>query len=179
MWAVYQKSDGRVVGLSIESDVRVERDEALRQVMGWLAEPRDPSEYDAFEIRDRGRFSALTDSIARGRAAVRPSRSGEPELVEEQPEASMLRITTSAQDLHPVDGVPLIPADGQSFVTITLTKLDEQARPRTRRTRDNDVIWLRTDNGTLREDRSQNPREMRSVTLAAGRASFRLYSEYA
>jgi len=88
-------------------------------------------------------------------------------------EAASLRLTADAPDVHPVDGVPEIPADGASFATITVEKLGADGAPLRRRS-DNDEVFVRTTGGTLRDGRG---RPLRSVRLSGGKASFRLVSE--
>jgi hypothetical protein len=72
-----------------------------------------------------------------------------------------------------VDGAALIPADGKSFVTIRLSKMDSQGKPLARK-KDGDTLWLRTDQGTLRDEGGE--KEIRSIKLSSGKAVFRLYS---
>ena len=90
-------------------------------------------------------------------------------------ESAALRLTSDAKDEHPVDGVGELPADGQSFATITIEKLGADGEPLTRR-RDDDEVFLRTTGGTLQDERG---RPLRSVRLSSGRGRFRLVSEAA
>ena len=177
MWVVFRKSDGAVVGSTGAS--KDDKEKAVRHVAGNLIGKPDAADFDAIEVTDEDQLFRLAENASRGRARVQ-TRSGTLSLVEETREDSRLTVTTNATELHPVDQVPLIPGDGESFLVVTLQKRSrEQGAPMTRVTKDNDVIWLRASHGTLREDRDQNPQEIRSVKLAGGTAKFRLYSERA
>lgn len=173
MWIVFRKSDNQVVGTSADSEADPSREEALQAVVSGLGEPDGMNAYEAFQVRERGALFGLAQAIALGRAFVRPGEGGELSVIDETPETSSLVVTTDAAETHPVDGVPLIPGDGKSFVTLRVSKVDSQGKPQARR-RDADLLWLRTDNGTLRDDKGE--KEIRSVKLAAGKAVFRLYS---
>ena len=175
MWVVFRKSDGAVVGASADSEVDVEKDKALQEIVANLVEGGSPAQYDAIQVKDRKKVVNLAERAFRGHAKVQPGKGGELDVTDETPEESLLTATTNATQFHPVDGVPLIPGDGQAFLAVTLQKTDSQGKPLTRKTKDNDVIWLRTDQGTLREDKDP-PQEIRSVTLASGTAKFRVYS---
>ncbi|MEA2692452.1 MAG: hypothetical protein QOJ16_1839 [Acidobacteriota bacterium] len=176
MWIVFRKSDGKVVGASADSTVDVSREVALREVVEGLVEREDLAGYDAFQVQQQGALFGRSQAISLGHAFARPGKDGELELVDETPETATLVVTTDAQESHPVDGAALIPGDGESFVTLHLAKLSEPGKPLERK-RDNDTFWLRTDHGTLRDDSGN--KEIRSIKLASGKASFRLYSEKA
>jgi len=96
-----------------------------------------------------------------------------PELPGTEPDAASLRLTSDATDEHPVDGVAEVPADGESYATITVEKLDAHGEPLTRR-RDNDEVFVRTTGGSLQDEHGK---PIRSVKLSSGRATFRLVSE--
>jgi len=176
MWIVFQKSDQKVVGTTPDSELDPSKEVALGEVVGRLVDPGDPAEYDALQIAERGRLFAIADAIAFGRAFVRPGKSGALEVVDEKPETYRLVATTDAKESHPVDGAALIPGDGESFVTIQIAKVDERGKALERK-KDADTFWLRTDHGTLRDDKGEQ--EIRSLKLASGKAVFRLYSEKA
>jgi hypothetical protein len=179
MWVVFRKSDGAVVGASADSEVDIEKDKALQEVVANLVDGGSPAQYDAVQVKDRTKVVSLTERAHRGKAKVRPGKGGELDFVDDTPEESLLTVATNASQLHPVDKVPLIPADGKAFLVVTLQKADSQGKPTTRKTKDNEVIWLRINHGSLREDKDENPQEIRSVTLASGTARFRIYSENA
>ncbi|HEY9670717.1 MAG TPA: hypothetical protein V6D11_04685 [Waterburya sp.] len=86
---------------------------------------------------------------------------------------SQLVLTSDAKDFHVVDGVGEIPADGQSFTTITIQKFD--AKGQILHTKEeNDEVFLRTNAGTIKDGEGN---EIRSLKLAQGKGFFRLYSE--
>jgi len=179
MWIVFRKSDKQIVGSSVDAGVVRKKEEALGEVVAGLRDRLDPSEYDAIEVTDQAKLPSLTRAVGEGRAKLKDA-AGKLDVVDETPEAATVRVTTDAKQFHPVDGLPLLPGDGASFLVVTLQKASlDQARDLARKTVDNDVIWLRTTGGSLREDKDDRPAEIRSVTLASGTAKFRLFSENA
>jgi hypothetical protein len=90
------------------------------------------------------------------------------------PELTQLQVTSDAKDFHKVDGIPEIPADGTSFITITIQKVNIQGKPLTT-TKDNHEIFLRTDAGMIKD--AKGSEEIRCLELQQGKAAFRLYSE--
>jgi len=178
MWAIYQKSDGKIVSLTADSDVEIDKEQALKETVPGLVGSKNISDYDAFQVKDRGKVRDVARSVGRGAARVRTTAGGKQDVVDDAPDSASLLITTNAEQFHPVDNVPLIPGDGRSFLVVTLQKVNDQGQPLTRKTVDNDVIWLRIDHGSLRDD-TEIPQQIRSVTLASGTARFRIYSEAA
>jgi hypothetical protein len=194
MWVIFQKSDRKVVGLSADVDTDPDKDKALQEVVKGLAGSPDASLFDAFQVKERGKGHQLAQSISRGLVTVDDAKGGGGALVvtDNEPDVTVLLVTTNAKDFHPVDKVPLLTGDGQSFLVVTVQKTDDQGKALTRKTKDNDTIWLRTTNGTLREDLPSQgaprsgaaaadvpAREIRSIQLTAGTATFRIYSENA
>lgn len=90
------------------------------------------------------------------------------------PEFYQLTLTSDAKDTHVVDGIGEIPADEQSFTTITIRKLNSSGAPLQQDT-DNDEIFLRTNAGFIKD--TQGREEIRKIRLKRGQASFRLYAE--
>jgi hypothetical protein len=186
MWVIFNKSDKSVVGTTADTEKDPEKRAAIDEVVRNLAEPPAVADLDAIQVSDRKRAQALLQGIGRGRARIIDSK-GKTDVVtqDEDPDTSFLTVSTDAKDFHPVDKVPLMPGDGQAFLTITVTKTDLQGAARVRKTVDTDLLWLRTTNGFLRSDpgtrrpASDNsfPPEIRSIRLTAGTATFRLYSE--
>ena len=180
MWVIFRKSDNEVVGLSADSEIDLDKEKALQEVVAGLIDVKDPNDYDAFQAKGRDAVLSIQEKLSRprGKAKVQTAKGGSDlEVVGEAAgESGTVQVTTNATQFHPVDNVPLIPGDGQSFLVVTLQKSDDGGKPLIRKTKDNDVIWLRTNQGTLREDKDQNPAEIRSVTLGSGTAKFRLYS---
>lgn len=89
-------------------------------------------------------------------------------------EIAYLRLTSDARDFHVVDGIGEISADGKSFATITIKKVNAQGEQMSS-PRDNDEIFLRTNAGIIKN--SSGNMEIRSLKLKKGENSFRLYSE--
>lgn len=178
MWAIFQKSDGKIVSFSADAEVEIDKEKALKEAVQGLAGSKNVNDYDAFQVQDREKIRSLARSVGRGAVKVKTGAGGKLDLEDDSPDRASLLITTNAQQFHPVDSVPLIPADGSSFLVVTLQKVNEQGQPLNRPSVDNDVIWLRIDHGTLRDD-SEIPQSIRSVTLANGTARFRVYSEAA
>lgn len=175
MWLIFQKSDGKVVGATATSDIELDREQALREVTGGITDAEAIQGYDAVQVTDRSRTSSLLQALSRGQLVVRAARSGELEIEEERPETFSLQISTDAKEFHPVDNVPLIPADGESFLTIQIQKVNDEGKAFERK-KDNDELWLRTDHGTLRDEKGK---DIRSLKLSSGKATLRLHSETA
>lgn len=179
MWVVFRKSDKQVLGSTIDTGIERSKDEALKEVARGLAGKANLDELDAVEVKDSTSFGNLTRAVATGQARVRDLAGGKVDVVDDVPESTTVQISTNAQQFHPVDGVPLIPGDGQSFLVVTLQKVNQQGQAVGRKTVDNEVIWLRTSHGTLRSNEDERGLEIRSVKLVSGTASFRLQSESA
>ena len=182
MWVIFRKSDNEVVGLSADSEIDVDKEKALQEVVAGLTDVKDSKDYDAFQVKGSDAVLSIQEKLSRprGKSKVQTAKGGSDlEVVEEAAgESGSIVVTTNAKQFHPVDKVPLIPGDGQSFLVVTLQKVDDQGKPVVRKTKDNDVIWLRTNAGSLRAD-SGDFLEIRSITLASGTASFRIQSENA
>jgi hypothetical protein len=140
----------------------------------WVALERDGREL----LRDLSGNRETSFGVGRGTYVVRSD--GKIAHVEarsvslpEAGEAAALRLSADAPDVHPVDGVPEIAADGKSFTTVTVQKVGADGAPLRRRT-DTDEVFVRTTGGALRDGRG---RPVRSVRLSGGKATFRLVSE--
>jgi hypothetical protein len=162
--------------VSAETEVAIDKRVAVESVVQGLDNAQEPASYDAVEVKQPGWIFRMGHLVASGHLFVREGSQGELEVVDETPETYALAVTTDAKEFHPVDGIPLIPGDGESYLTINLAKVGEQGKPLERK-KDNDTFWLRTDHGTLRDAAGKN--EIRSVKLTSGKASIRLYSEKA
>lgn len=178
MWAIFRKSDGTIVSFSADTEVEIDKEKALKEAVQGLAGSKNVNDYDAIEVKDREKIRSLARSVGRGAVRVKTGAGGRLDVQDESPDSASLVITTNAQQFHPVDNVPLIPADGSSFLVVTVQKVNDQGQPLSRPSVDNDVVWLRIDHGTLRDD-TEIPQSIRSVTLANGTARFRVYSEAA
>lgn len=185
MWVVYLKSNREIVGASGAGGKDRPKEDAMEEIVRGLAAPQDISAYDAIQIEEPEKIQQFFGARMR-RTARLVETAGKVNFVEQAAEEFLLAVTVEGtQDLHPVDQVPLMPANPTSFVTIRLQKTDATGKPMTRKTLDKDVLWLRTDAGFLRADQGPGgttsagmmPPDIRSVTLVSGAASFRLYAD--
>jgi len=92
----------------------------------------------------------------------------------ERSAAPQLSLTADAPSRHKVDGVGEIPADGQSYCTVTVEQIrpDGAATPVVEGAAE---VFLRATGGVIMDSRGQ--KRIRSVRLRRGRATFRLVSE--
>jgi len=174
MWIIYEKTNRKIVGLSPVCLVDPEKPEAVKQMVAGLINPQALSKYEAIQVTDNVRAGALHEAL-RDWLVLREVK-GKLEVAIEEPRRSFLALTSDAPDVHPVDGIPEITADGESFTTITAAKTDEQGKPQQSKD-DNDQLYLRTDYGTLFS--ADGKKEINSIKLAKGQATFRLVSEKA
>lgn len=118
----------------------------------------------SYEVRSDGTIEKVST-----RALELPQTAGP-----EPGEATRLVLSADAPDRHAVDGVGEIPADGQSYCTITVEKIradEERAAGEEAATE----VFLRTTGGVIMDSRGR--RHIRSVRLRRGRARFRLVSD--
>ena len=172
MWVVYNKSTLKIAGVSALSDQDLDRQAAFDEIVAGLHGTPDPAEYDAIQVADLDKARRYMAAFPFNLAVVREGVGVH--LSIRDPEFHELHITTDAPDLHPVDGIPEIPADGESSALISLRKIDERGTPASADS-DNDTIYLRTDHGTLRD--REGRQDISKVTLNAGVAEFRLFSD--
>ena len=147
MWVIYHKERRKVVGLSADCEPELDKDFALEEVVRGLVNAEAVQQYDALQVSDRTQASALLNTPL-DRLILREGPRGRLQVAIEEPKLSFLRLSCDAPDVHPVDGIPEIRADGASFTTITVQKVDEQGKPQQANS-DNDQLYLRTDYGTL------------------------------
>jgi len=194
MWVVFRISDRQVMGSTVDAGVQLTKKEAIAEIVGGLEGTPLISEFDAIEVNEREEQETLLQS-GMGRAKVTNSIDGSLRLDANVVKEASVQVTTNAANFHPVDGVPLLAGDGQSFLVVTLTKLvssgedtsligggenvaraaapigGEDKLP-------DEVIWLRPSHGSIRAD-NETRTEIRSVTLVNGTARFRFYSDAA
>ena len=174
MWVVYVKSELKIVGLTAECEKDANKETALKEVVSGLVKPKEISAYNAIQVKDRENaleyMEAFPDKLVLKGPRTKPS------LTIRDPETFSLHITTDAKDVHPVDGIPEIPADGKSAATITILKIDDRNKPQ-KGAKGKDQIYLRTDHGLLRD--TKNTKDISSITLKNGKAAFKLVSEKA
>jgi hypothetical protein len=117
----------------------------------------------SYEVRSDGTIQEVST-----RALELPTAALEPGA------ATHLTLSADAPDRHAVDGVGEIPADGQSYCTVTV----ERVGPGGDRAAGEEgaaEVFLRTTGGVIMDSRGR--RHVRSVRLRRGRATFRLVSE--
>jgi hypothetical protein len=85
-----------------------------------------------------------------------------------------LNLTSDAPDRHVVDGIGEVAADGTSYCTITVQKIDMNGAAMTE-IEHQDELFLRTTGGVIMDERGEQ--RIRSLKLQSGRAAFRLVSE--
>jgi len=175
MWIVYHKTDKKIVGLSADCEPDLDKAVALGEVVKGLINPRPLDEYDAIQVSDRTQASAFMNAFP-DKLVLREGSDGHLELAIEEPKIFFLRLQCDAADVHPVDGIPEIPADGTSSTTITVQKIDESGELQ-QAENDNDLLYLRTDWGSLRS--SDGQAEIGQIKLEKGQAKFQLFSEKA
>ncbi len=172
MWVVFQKKEQKIVGFTANGAKDLEKDLALQEVVSGLVKPGDISEYDAIQVTDRTKAAEYLEAFPD--KLVVKGTPAEPQLTIRDPETFSLYITTDAKDIHPVDGISEIKADGESFATITVQVIDDRYKPHRGR-HGAGQIYLRTDHGILRDEKGE--KDINAITLKDGKAIFRLVSE--
>ncbi len=176
MWIVYQKNDQKIVGMSaFSSGPDLEKNFALEEVVNGLIDHDSPDEYDAIQVTDPEQAFKFMISPP-DRLIVEEKNEGRLDLTIQEPKVSFLMLQSDAPDVHAVDGISEITADGESFTTITMQKVDELGVPKQEKN-DNDLLYLRTDYGTLKS--VDGKEDISSINLNQGKAAFRLVSEKA
>lgn len=175
MWVIYEKKDRKIVGMTADCEFDLDKKFALEEVVHGLVNSEPLNKYEAVQVTDREHASALLHA-PRESLVLREPEKGKFQVAIEEPRKSFLMLSSDAPDLHPVDGIPEIKADGASFTNITMGKIDERGKPQQGKN-DNDQLYLRTDHGTLFSSDGKN--EINSIKLEKGQASFRLVSEKA
>jgi hypothetical protein len=174
MWVIYHKKDRTIVGFSADCELELDKDIALEEVVKGLADGEPPSHYDAIQVRDREQVRAIFN--APGSLVLRETPKGKMQVTVEEPGQSFLMLSCDAPDVHPVDGIPEISADGESFTTITVQKVDGRGELLKGKD-DNDQVYLRSDYGALFS--ADGKEKIISIKLKKGQAAFRLVSERA
>src|SRR5262249_45696342 len=136
MWVIYHKKDRQVVGMSADCEVDLDRDYVLEEVVRGLVDAEASNKYDALQITDRAQAAAIITTPL-DQLVLHETSKGKLQIAIEEPKISFLQLSCDAPDVHPVDGVPEIAADGESFTTITVRKVDHQGGPQ-QANKDND-----------------------------------------
>jgi hypothetical protein len=183
MWVVYRISDRQVVGSTVDAGVKLFKDQALKDVVDGLIGQPDIKEFDAIEVNDSERLDSVIRSVGEEQARLTDRGDGTLQVEDSAARAATIRVTTNATNFHPVDGVPLLSGDGESFLVVTLEKVSETDDDTSRvsaggeEKEQDDVIWLRPSHGSIREDTDERSVEIRSIRLEGGTARFRFYSD--
>ncbi len=172
MWVIYKKTDRQIIGVTALGAQDAEKNTALKEVVGGSVKPGKFSEYDALQVTDRILSQQYMEAFP-NRLLVTGAAS-KPKLVIRDPESFSLFIESDAEDKHPVDGIPEIPADGTASTLITITKIDERFKPQ-KGEGDNEELYLRTDHGILRDEKGK--KDINKVKLKKGQAKIRLFSQ--
>lgn len=172
MWVVFRKSDKEVVATSAHARKDRPKQVAIREAVGGRVKRGPVGNFDAVQVRDDAEARAILRSFHSGGVVIAATKDGSLKPEVRSPEAFRLIVETDVSERHPVDGIPLIPADGTSAATVQVKKIHRDGKAAGRR-QDNDELWLRTDQGELVDDRGE---PVRSLRLARGQASFRLRS---
>jgi hypothetical protein len=119
-----------------------------------------------YVVRTDGKIeSVTTESFRQAPSLFEQLRQGTPAL---------LGLTSDAPDRHVVDGIGEVVADGASYCTITVQKMDMNGVA-VSGSEHEDELFLRTTGGVIMDERGEQ--RIRSLTLRSGRAAFRLVSE--
>ena len=175
MWVIYHKEERKVVGLSADGEPELDKDYILAEVVRGLVDVGAVHKYDALHVSNHMQALALI-GMPLDQLKVREAPKDMLQVAIDEPKLSFLLVNCDPPDVHPVDGIPEIRADGTSFTTITVQKVDEGGKPKQANS-DNDIVYLRTDYGTLFS--GDGKEEITSIKLRRGQATFRLVSERA
>lgn len=176
MWIVYQKKDRKVVGMTALSERDYDKSTAaVDEVVKGLVNASAARNYDALQVTDYGEAMKLITAPFHHLTITENGR-GKVHASVETPQACFLVLQSDAPDVHPVDGIPEIKADGTSFTTITVQKISDRGEVQKSRN-DNDELFLRTTAGVLRS--ADGKEDITSLKLKHGQGSLRLVSEKA
>ena len=173
MWIIYRKKERTIAGIGPICEPDLEKETALTSVIKGLPEAEPLEHYDALQVSDRVQAGAFMAAYPYS-LVLRETAPGELQPVIEIPKRFSLGLSCDAPDAHPVDGIPEIPADGVSFTTIRVQKLDELGELQKGKG-GTDQFYLRTDYGTLWSD--DGKAQVDTIKLKKGEAAFRLVSE--
>jgi len=174
MWVIYKKAKRKIIGLTALCDKDINKEAAIKEVVEGSTTKGKLSGYDAIQVTDKEKAHEYMEAFPHKLVLIGTVKK--PRLTIRDPEVFSLFVTTDAQDKHPVDGIPEIPADGSTSALITIRKIDERFKPQ-RGTKDNDQLYLRTDYGIIRD--ADGNKEINSVKLSKGEAKIRLFPEAA
>src|SRR5262245_1189801 len=126
MWIIYQSKSLAIVGLTGHGPRELSRDKALRGVLA--AQPGAViSQYGALLIEDDERVAEIVAAYP-DRVSLEEGPD-EPRILIREKREFHLAIEIDAPDVHPVDGIPEITADGKATALVTLQKVDAERKP--------------------------------------------------
>lgn len=172
MWIIFDEKEHQIVGFSAVSDFDQDKQTAITEIVSGLVKPGKLENYDAIQVTDPEKAHEYLQSFPE--KLVLTGTKAKPKISIREPEIFSLYVATDASDKHPVDGIPEIPADGESSVLITVQKIDERKKLQQAKS-DHDQIYLRTNHGILRD--KDGKKDINSIQLVKGKAEFRLFSE--
>ncbi|HEX9023167.1 MAG TPA: hypothetical protein VF799_04925, partial [Geobacteraceae bacterium] len=172
MWVVYKKKERKIIGLTPNCDIDLDKETAIAEIVAGSRDPGDIGEYDALQVTDMGMASQYMRAFPE--RLVIAGTAAKPKLSIRDPEINSLYITTNATSRHPVDGIPEIPADGKSSLLLTIQKMDVRAKPLAG-PEDNDQLYFRTDHGVVRS--ASGKEDIHGIRLKRGKAGIRLFSD--
>jgi hypothetical protein len=119
-----------------------------------------------YVVRTDGKLESLTTE------SFRQAPSLFEQLRRETP--AVLTLTSDAPDRHVVDDISEVAADGTSYCTITVQKMDLNGVA-VSGSEHEDELFVRTTGGSIMDEKGGQ--RIRSLKLQSGRAAFRLVSE--
>lgn len=122
----------------------------------------DDSGFDQIHVLlHKGNYTAYSDGEIKETKQEEPNAFVDPFIGRE------LLVETDAPDVHVIDGIGEIPADGKSHCTISLTLIDQEEREV-----DDDLdVFLRTTGGTLKSS-ATDEKAIRQLKLNKGKGTF-------
>src|SRR5215213_3048941 len=121
MWVIYRISDKQIMGSTVDAGVKITKDQALHDVVSGLVGRPDIKGFDAIEIKEDEDQEILFRAM--GGARVVNQEDGSLAVADGSAQVAEIQVTTDARDFHPVDGVPLLAGDGESFLVVTLQRV--------------------------------------------------------
>ncbi|MCP3960744.1 MAG: helix-hairpin-helix domain-containing protein [bacterium] len=174
MWVIFRKSDKKVIGRTAHSSSReLEKGFAITEVLSGRLKGAKAADFDAIQVRDPAEVSALQGAGFGQEVVIEQKEDGSFATGIRGTESFQLSLQTDAESFHPVDDVPLVPADGKSITEVTIQKIDDEQKPVARR-QDDDQLFLRANHGTLLDTRGE---AVHHVKLSRGEGAFQLRAD--
>src|SRR5262245_9179340 len=97
MWAIFQKKECKIVGLSADCEPELDKDFALQEVVRGLANAEPVSNYDALQVSDRTQARALINTPL-DRLVLREEPKGQQQVAIEEAKQYFLLLSCDAPD---------------------------------------------------------------------------------